>query len=400
MPVRCLPALDDGQTQSWVRVENVLNSFGPGTLGGFMRARSDGTPLLALTAGHVVAGSGAAQRLDNVAFSIEEAPLADGRAHGWAPAFDTSGTDTSLDAAAIRIGGDAAALLLNRVALPRGAAAASSGQPLRLLTRDAQMPARAVGLLTAFMRVGQGGALLYRLVEGLCYQVDAGSEPGDSGAAVWDSDDRLVALHTGSAPHGAAGNAMATPIQRVLNWFGGDLVTRAGTPAPAPAAMPTVALKPLPPAGAIVASAGAVVSESPEAIDVLARTMWGEARGEREGGMAAVAHVVLNRRDAGRWWGSTVEAVCHKPFQFSCWNEGDANRGKLLTVNVGNAEFALAMRTAKALLAMLPTDRARADTTNGATHYHVRGLTPLPNWARGKQPCQQLGRHVFYRGIA
>jgi N-acetylmuramoyl-L-alanine amidase len=161
-----------------------------------------------------------------------------------------------------------------------------------------------------------------------------------------------------------------------------------------------VALKPLPPAGAIVASAGAVVSESPEAIDVLARTMWGEARGEREGGMAAVAHVVLNRRDAGRWWGSTVEAVCHKPFQFSCWNEGDANRGKLLTVNVGNAEFALAMRTAKALLAMLPTDRARADTTNGATHYHVRGLTPLPNWARGKQPCQQLGRHVFYRGIA
>ena len=55
--------------------------------------------------------------------------------------------------------------------------------------------------------------------------------------------------------------------------------------------------------------------------DILARTIWGEARGEGKGGMEAVALVVLNRLDVsnqkgGYWWGNTLLDICRKPYQF------------------------------------------------------------------------------------
>ncbi len=65
--------------------------------------------------------------------------------------------------------------------------------------------------------------------------------------------------------------------------------------------------------------------------DVLARTLWGEARSEGHVGMEAVASVVLNRvkvaRDHGGkyWWGANIVQVCQKPYQFSCWNRSDPN---------------------------------------------------------------------------
>ena len=39
-------------------------------------------------------------------------------------------------------------------------------------------------------------------------------------------------------------------------------------------------------------------------IDTLARTIWGEARGEGSAGMQAVANVVMNRAAIGGWWGN------------------------------------------------------------------------------------------------
>ena len=53
-------------------------------------------------------------------------------------------------------------------------------------------------------------------------------------------------------------------------------------------------------------------------IDVLARTIYGEARGESISGMEAVASVVLNRvafskRRRRYWWGNTITEVCRKP---------------------------------------------------------------------------------------
>lgn len=46
-------------------------------------------------------------------------------------------------------------------------------------------------------------------------------------------------------------------------------------------------------------------------IDVLARTLWGEARGEGSTGMEAVASVILNRVEVAKrrghyWWGNKI----------------------------------------------------------------------------------------------
>lgn len=130
-------------------------------------------------------------------------------------------------------------------------------------------------------------------------------------------------------------------------------------------------------------------------IDVLARTLWGEARGEGMAGMNAVACVILNRVEVARklggyWWGSGVLQVCHKPYQFSCWNKTDANYQKLISVTPEDMHFSTAQRVARrAMLGFLK------DETKGATHYHARNI--LPDWAKNQKPCAVVGRHVFYK---
>lgn len=129
-------------------------------------------------------------------------------------------------------------------------------------------------------------------------------------------------------------------------------------------------------------------------VDVLARTIWGEARGEGKTGMEAVACVILNRFAISQdkksyWWGNTVIEICQKPYQFSCWNKNDPNREKLLAVGQDNPYFATALRIARrALLGLL------SDMTDGATHYHAASITPY--WARYMEKTTHIGQHIFY----
>lgn len=130
------------------------------------------------------------------------------------------------------------------------------------------------------------------------------------------------------------------------------------------------------------------------AVDVLARTIWGEARGQVKEGMEAVASVVLNRvaiarERGGYWWGSDIVQVCQKPFQFSCWNANDPNRPKLLAVDDKNIHFATCKRIARrAVYGCLQ------DHTSGATHYHAYYVSPY--WAKGVEPTITIGDHIFY----
>lgn len=128
--------------------------------------------------------------------------------------------------------------------------------------------------------------------------------------------------------------------------------------------------------------------------DVLARTLWGEARGEGTIGMHAVAGVILNRvaiaqKYGSFWWGDNIVQVCQKPYQFSCWNRSDPNFQKLHRVDKSNLYFATALRLAARGLA-----GSLEDITLGATHYHARGIKPY--WANTKKPCTILGNHVYY----
>ncbi len=132
-------------------------------------------------------------------------------------------------------------------------------------------------------------------------------------------------------------------------------------------------------------------------IDVLARTLWGEARGEGQRGMEAVACVIINRVVHARsqsngnfWWGNSIIRVCQKPMQFSCWNRTDPNLKKLQAIDTSNSSFAMAIRIAK-----WAVSGALRDPTYGADHYHA--LYVSPRWAAGQTPTAVIGKHIFYK---
>ncbi|OJW21155.1 MAG: hydrolase [Planctomycetales bacterium 71-10] len=125
--------------------------------------------------------------------------------------------------------------------------------------------------------------------------------------------------------------------------------------------------------------------------DVLARTLYGEARGEGRRGMEAVACVVLNRAKQPAWWGKDIASVCLKPWQFSCWNQNDPNRPKLLTVDETDQSFRLALLIARQAVA-----GKLADITDGADHYYDYRIKK-PKWAEGREKAALIGHHAFYK---
>ena len=126
-------------------------------------------------------------------------------------------------------------------------------------------------------------------------------------------------------------------------------------------------------------------------IDILARTIWGEARGEPAGGMAAVASVIMNRVAHPRWWGTDVPSVCEKRWQFSCWNMDDPNRAKLLAVTPVDPQFRIALGIAdEAINNRLP------DSTHGADSYADLRVCN-PDWATAAHETVKIGNQTFYR---
>lgn len=129
-------------------------------------------------------------------------------------------------------------------------------------------------------------------------------------------------------------------------------------------------------------------------IDIFARTLYGEARGEyrRHGPAAliAVANVIMNRFKRGKY-GKTITEVCLKPKQFSCWNQNDPNRTliqqeTLETDPLFNICLVIVKKVIKDLW---------PDLTRGSDHYH--GTFCKPYWARANKIKLHLGGHIFYK---
>ena len=126
-------------------------------------------------------------------------------------------------------------------------------------------------------------------------------------------------------------------------------------------------------------------------LDVFARTLWGEARGEGLVGMEAVACVIRNRAAHPGWWGKDIRGVCLAPQQFSCWNAGDPNLPKLKAVTAADGQFSVALQAANAA-----ASGTLADITDGADSYFALH-TPMPKWATSDKFIKNIGNHAFYR---
>ena len=132
--------------------------------------------------------------------------------------------------------------------------------------------------------------------------------------------------------------------------------------------------------------------------EILARTLWGEARGESLAGQIAVAWTIRNRVNDGKaksWWGEGYAGVCQKPYQFSCWNRNDPNYAYLSGAKpIPPAQYAQALKAAGQVMA-----GTMPDPTGGATHYYATTMPKPPAWAKGAKQTMKLGQHVFFKDV-
>jgi uncharacterized protein (TIGR02594 family) len=148
-------------------------------------------------------------------------------------------------------------------------------------------------------------------------------------------------------------------------------------------------------AASVPEGVGDLVAVTPDDLLTMARTLYGEARGEERPGIEAVASVIMNRFNSPRY-PNTIAGVCLQPWQFSCWNRNDPNRRKIVNLQPNaDAEMAVCMAVAQEAASGLLADR-----TNGALHFHAVGIA-RPSWVLRSLGAisMTIGRHVFYRGI-
>jgi N-acetylmuramoyl-L-alanine amidase len=114
----------------------------------------------------------------------------------------------------------------------------------------------------------------------------------------------------------------------------------------------------------------------------LATAVYYESKGEPLEGQLAVAQVILNRRDSGKF-APSICGVVYQRGQFSFTWDRHPDRP---------SESAM-WRTAQAIAVIAATDDWR-EIVPQATHFHARRVSP--GWNR-LQRVSSVGNHVFYR---
>lgn len=118
----------------------------------------------------------------------------------------------------------------------------------------------------------------------------------------------------------------------------------------------------------------------------LTQALYFEARGESLDGQIAVAEVILNRVDSPLYPRTVCGVVKQRGnggCQFSYVCNGKTKMGEKRAAD-------LAGRIARAML-----DGAPRLLTDGATHFHTRGVRP--SWAKRFAKTAAIGAHLFYR---
>jgi spore germination cell wall hydrolase CwlJ-like protein len=138
--------------------------------------------------------------------------------------------------------------------------------------------------------------------------------------------------------------------------------------------------------GVLAFSARAEAPSSTYGQRIVAAVLMGEARGEGEVGLTAIAEVVRNR--AIEHARTPLEVVCRKG-AFSCLNGKTPEQ--LYRQHCRSPLFKTALRIAKTVY---NSPEQLPDTTRGATFYDHKGASPP--WLPEVRLVAIIGQHAFY----
>lgn len=128
-------------------------------------------------------------------------------------------------------------------------------------------------------------------------------------------------------------------------------------------------------------------------LQLMAATVWAEARSDGAAGMLSVAWVIVNRTKQPDKFAASVGKVVRQPYQFSVWLPGDANRSRLATVDESDPHYLLSLWACLAALT-----GSQPDITGGAVHFIHAGMNPRPRWTLGLRQTVRVGSHIFFAG--
>ncbi len=124
------------------------------------------------------------------------------------------------------------------------------------------------------------------------------------------------------------------------------------------------------------ASSSGAGSYASSDVNLLARLVYGEARGESYTGQVAVAAVVLNRVKSSSF-PNTISGVIYQPYAFTAVADGQINLSPDST----------ALKAAKAAM-------NGWDPTGGAIYYY-NPATATSKWIYSRKTTLVIGNHVF-----
>lgn len=137
-------------------------------------------------------------------------------------------------------------------------------------------------------------------------------------------------------------------------------------------------------------------------VDLLALTMFLEARSEPVEGIIAVGCNIRNRVQSGRFGGvvapkGTYKGVILDPKDYSCFNENDKQFERALYMAMHPSEWPYDPRMVEIrYLAAGIRHEAIRDNSNGSTHYYNPKVC-TPYWEPDMVETARIGRHRFMK---
>jgi N-acetylmuramoyl-L-alanine amidase len=133
---------------------------------------------------------------------------------------------------------------------------------------------------------------------------------------------------------------------------------------------------------------------------LIALAIYGEARGESMQGKIAVGSVILERVDKKGWMGKTIQEVCLKPYQFSCFLPNDPNFPALkLIAENWNEKY----KNSLSLQQCYNVSRGLIDgliqRTPEIVQHHItqyKTVNCKASWADKMKLIMTIGNHQFY----